>query len=171
MRGRAHADTAARGLGRAARWRAWGDAVDATGLVHDTRLAQPASVSSTVSALVRGEDPVTAARSWIDSTGARARWSAEADALVETLLQRAQAHVRELDLLAGDAAANAASMGTVSVDALARVEAMSQELAVWSTTLRATLEGEADTERLRAAAAAAASADFARVVSALSDRA
>lgn len=135
---------------------AWGDACASIALVGD----QAGSIEPTTE-LPRLTDPIAAARAWLGEPENRSQIPPVIIEQAEASLDVAGAHLRELDLLAGELAREASDGGVVDAIRLEQLDLMARTMREFAERMRTlldpgTLEAHDAERRLRTGIAAAA---------------
>jgi hypothetical protein len=132
MQRRTHAALGAWTLGPTPPTQAWGDAFRSIELVG----------SSTVDEEPRAalEDPIEAARTWLEDPARIERIPADVRERAHASLDVAAVHLHELDMLAGDVARDANSGQVVDPLRLQQVDAMAEQLRTYAERLRELLD-------------------------------
>jgi hypothetical protein len=165
-----HASIGASTLGPTPPAQAWGDAFRSIGLVGTTTPFGEVEADEGSDQLEG--DPIEAARAWLADPSRRRKLGDGIVECAEESLEIASAHLRELDLLAGQLALEANECGALDPLALERVDLMAAVMRAYAERMRDLLEPEqatiADAEqRLRSGLKAARNGGLAALVAAL----
>ncbi|MCW2950591.1 MAG: hypothetical protein JWN41_1604 [Thermoleophilia bacterium] len=92
-------------------------------------------------------DPILAIRTWLDDEQHTAEIADDIVALAAATLDHAEAHLRALDLFAGQVAMDANSTGILDASRLDQLDSMSGNLQRYSVRLRQALDDSVNTPR------------------------
>lgn len=120
---------------------AWGDAFRSIELVGDATARIRALSDQDAEAVASGlPDPIEVARTWLTDPARRSLWSPRLVAQAEETLQHAAAHLREIDILAGELAQDANDTGAIDAGRLEQVDMMAMVLQTYSARMRTLLD-------------------------------
>jgi len=133
-----HASLGASALGPTPPAQAWGDAFRSIELVGTTTLS--AQLAADAEEEIELGDPIEAARAWLSDPARRRQLGDDIVRCAEETLQVASAHLRELDLLAGQLAVEANETGFLDPMRLQRVDLMAEVMRAYAQRMRALLD-------------------------------